>query len=118
MAQTVKNLQAIWETEVLSLDWEDPLEKEMATHSKILAWRLPWTEEPGGLQSMGYKELDMTGGLIHFSMLSKWFPRYTILILTVDHFKHESRLIRVMFLDMLAFQQLSSFSWLNHSFSD
>ena len=39
---------------------EDPLEKEMATHSSILAWRIPWTEEPGGLQSMGHKELDMT----------------------------------------------------------
>ena len=42
-----------WETWVLSLGWEDPLEKEMATHSSILAWRIPWTEEPGRLQSMG-----------------------------------------------------------------
>ena len=50
MPQTVKNLQ---ETEVQSLGWEDPLEKEMATHVSILAWRIPWTEEPGGLQSMG-----------------------------------------------------------------
>ena len=41
------------ETRVLSLGWEDPLEKEMATHSSILAWEIPWTEEPGGLQSMG-----------------------------------------------------------------
>ena len=45
------------ETQVQSLDWEDPLEKEMATHSSILAWRIPWTEEPGELQSMGCKEL-------------------------------------------------------------
>ena len=44
----------------LILGWEDPLEKEMATHSSILAWRIPWTEEPGGLQSMGSKESDMT----------------------------------------------------------
>ena len=44
---------AIQETWVRSLGWEDPLEKEMATHSSILAWRIPWTEEPGGLQSMG-----------------------------------------------------------------
>ena len=53
MAQTVRNLPAIWETWVQSLGWEDPLEEGMATHSGILAWRIPWTEEPGGLQSMG-----------------------------------------------------------------
>ena len=45
MAQTVKNLPAMWETWVLSLGWEDPLEKEMATHSNILAWKIPWTED-------------------------------------------------------------------------
>ena len=49
----VKNLPAMQETWVQSLGQEDPLEKEMATHSSILAWRNPWTEEPGGLQSMG-----------------------------------------------------------------
>ena len=49
----VKSLPAIWETGVQYLGWEDPLEKEMATHSSILTWRIPWTEEPGGLQSMG-----------------------------------------------------------------
>ena len=49
MAQTVKNPSAMQETWVRSLDWEDPLEKEMATHSSILAWRIPWTEEPGEL---------------------------------------------------------------------
>ena len=52
MAQLVKSLPAMWETQVLSLGGEDPLEKEMTTHSSILAWRIPWTE-PGGLQSMG-----------------------------------------------------------------
>ena len=52
MAQMVKCLPATWETQVRSLGWEDPLEKEMATHSSILAWRLPWTEEPRRLQSM------------------------------------------------------------------
>ena len=50
MAQTVKNLSAMQETWVSSLGWEDPLEKGMATHSGILAWRTPWIEEPGGLQ--------------------------------------------------------------------
>ena len=53
VAQMEKSLPAVWETWVRSLGWEDPLEKEMATHSSILAWRMPWTEEPGGLQSMG-----------------------------------------------------------------
>ena len=49
----VKNLPAMLETWVQSLGWEDPLEESMATHSSILAWRIPWIEEPGGLQSMG-----------------------------------------------------------------
>ena len=53
MAQTVNDLPAMEETQVQSLGREDPLEKEMATRSRILAWRVSWTEEPGGLQSMG-----------------------------------------------------------------
>ena len=53
MAQSVKNPPAMWEARVRPLGWEDPLEEGMATHSSVLAWRLPWTEEPGGLQSMG-----------------------------------------------------------------
>jgi len=53
MTQILKNLPAMQETQVQSLSWEDPLEKEMAIHSSILAWRIPQTEEPGGLQFMG-----------------------------------------------------------------
>ena len=53
MAQMVRNPPAMQETWVQSLVWEDPLEEKMATHSSILAWRIPWTEEPGKLQSMG-----------------------------------------------------------------
>ena len=53
MAQRIKHLPAIQETQVQSLGWEDPLEKEMATHPSTLAWRIPWTEEPGRLQSTG-----------------------------------------------------------------
>ena len=53
MAQMVKNLPAMQEIWVWSLYWEDPLKKGMATHSSILAWRIPWTGEPGGLQSIG-----------------------------------------------------------------
>ena len=53
VAQSVKNLPAVQETQNQSLGWEDPLKKEMATQSNILAWKISWTEEPGGLQSMG-----------------------------------------------------------------
>ena len=58
LAQLVKNLPAMWETWVQSLDWEDPLEVEMVTHSSILAWRISWTEVPGGLQSMGSQRVE------------------------------------------------------------
>ena len=60
VAQSVKNLPAVRETRVRFLSQGDPLEKEMATTSGILAWRIPWTEEPGGLQSMGLQESDTT----------------------------------------------------------
>ena len=56
----VINLPAMWETWVQSLGQEDPLEQGMATHSSIPAWRIPWTEKPGGLQSMGLQELDVS----------------------------------------------------------
>ena len=59
VAQTVKNLPTVQETWVLPLCWEEALQEGMATHSSVLAWRIPWTEEPGGLQSMGRKESDM-----------------------------------------------------------
>ena len=65
VAQQVMNLPAMQETWVQSLGWEDPLEKEMATHFSILAWRILWTEEPGRLQSMGWQESDMTWRLNH-----------------------------------------------------
>ena len=57
MAQTVKPLPTMQETQFRSLGWEDPLEKEMATHSSILAWRISWMEEPGGLQSIGLQRV-------------------------------------------------------------
>ena len=53
VAQTVKGLPAMWEIQVQSLGWDDPLEEDMVTHSSILTWKIPWTEEPGGPQSMG-----------------------------------------------------------------
>ena len=57
VVQRVKNAPAMQETQVQSLGWEDPLEKEMATHSSILAWEIPRTEEPGGLQSIGLQRV-------------------------------------------------------------
>ena len=70
MVQRLKRLPAMWETWVRSLGQEDPLEKEMATHSSILAWRIPWTEELGRLQSTGCKESDTTERL-HFHFHDK-----------------------------------------------
>ena len=69
VVQRLKCLPAMWDTWVRSLGREDHLEKEMATHSSILVWRIPWTEELGGLQPMGLKELDTTERL-HFHFLS------------------------------------------------
>ena len=65
VAQMVKNLPAVQETRVRSLGWKDALEKGMATESNILAWRIPWTEEPGGLQPMGSQESDTNDQLTH-----------------------------------------------------
>ena len=59
-ASMIKNLSTTLEMQIQSLSQEDPLEKEMATHSSIVAWRIPWTEEPGGLQSIRWQELGMT----------------------------------------------------------
>ena len=66
-AQTVKNPPAMWETWVRYLSWEDPLEKEMVTHSSILAWRITWTEEPGRLQSMGSQRVGHDWATCHFT---------------------------------------------------
>ena len=66
MAQKVNSQPAMWETQIGSLGREDCLEKEMVTHSSILAWKIPWTEESGGLQSMGPKELDTTEHLTKY----------------------------------------------------
>ena len=69
MAQMVKRLSPVQETRVRSLVWEDLLEKEMATHSSTLAWKIPWTEEPDGLQSMGSQRSDT---LSDFTSLRYW----------------------------------------------
>ena len=79
----VKNLPAMQETWVQPLGQEDPLEKGMATHSSVLAWRIPWIEEPGRLQSMGHKELDTTKQLtlsLSFTLFIFTFFHYIYLI--------------------------------------
>ena len=70
MAQTVKRLSAVQETQVQFLVWEDPLEKEMAAHSSILAWKIPWTQRLVGYSPWGHKESDMTERL-HFTSLNE-----------------------------------------------
>ena len=71
MAQMVKRLPTIWEAWVLSLVWEDPLEKEMAIQFRILAWEIPWTEEPGRLQFMGSQRRTGKPGMLHFMGLQR-----------------------------------------------
>ena len=79
VTQLVKNPPAVWETWVRSLGWESPLEESMAIHSSILAWRILWTEEPGGLSPWGLKEPDMTERLLRStSEVSKNQARYQL----------------------------------------
>ena len=82
--QMVKNLPALWETQVQSLGREDPREKGMATHSSILAWRIPWTEEPGGLQSMELQSVGHDWASTTFTSTwgtscpaERWIPNHT-----------------------------------------
>ena len=78
MGQLVKSLPIMWETRVQSLGREDPLEKEMATHSSTLAWKIPCTKEPGRVQYMGVKQSDMTERLtLSFSFVVKNHGQYS-----------------------------------------
>ena len=74
MAQMVKCLPTMWETWVQSLGWENLLEKEMATHSSILAWKIPWTDKPGRLQSMGSQKVRCDCDFIFFQDIASGFP--------------------------------------------
>ena len=84
MAWRLKCLPGMWETLVWSLSWEDPLEKEMATHSSTLAWRIPWKEEPGRLQSIGLQRVGHNWATSLSFFLSLWNDRYT----TISTFEH------------------------------
>ena len=78
VAQMVKNLPAVWETWIQSLGLEDPLEKEMATHSSTLAWKIPWAEEPGRLQFMGLQRVGHDWAtLLYFTVLEKETATHT-----------------------------------------
>ena len=81
MAQTIMNMPAAQQTWVQSLGQEDPLEKGMATHSSIIAWRIPWTEEPGGLQSIGSQRVRQDKATNRLIVQTRWkeVPRYTFL---------------------------------------
>ena len=77
VAQLVKNVPAMWENWVQSLGWEDPLEEGMATHSSILAWRIPWTEEPVRIQSTGSQsQMPLNVYLLRFQLLNLPSPCY------------------------------------------
>ena len=81
--QMVKRLPAVQETQVPSRGWEDPLEKEMATHSRTLAWKIPWTEEPGRLQSMGLQRVRHDGATsLHIHEGS--FPQISLYFINRD----------------------------------
>ena len=90
LAQTVKNPPAMWETWVQSLGWEDPLEEGMATQSSILAWRIPQTEEPGGLQSLGSQRYFPGKMPSHAS--SRWPPRLYIVAGNDYHYSTDKQL--------------------------
>ena len=91
VAQTVKNLPAMQETRVQSLGWEDPLEKGMAIHSSILAWRIPWTEEPGGPQSVGSWESDTTERLTLPLLLLIYLVRQVFPFSTCGHWESDAK---------------------------
>ena len=95
LAQLVKNLPAMQETWVWLLDQEDPLEKEMATHSSILAWRRPWTEEPGRLQPMGHNSWKPLSDFhtvdlqccVSFRCTAKWIYHYPLISSVIYHYR-------------------------------
>jgi len=95
VAQTVKRLPAMWKTSVQSLGWEDPLEIEIATHCNTLAWKIPWTEEPGRLQSMGSQRVDKTERFQFLSLFLMLFGFYLTSISVIFFFQKVINVIDV-----------------------
>ena len=115
MAQRLKRLPEMQETRVPTLGWEDPLEKEMATHSSILAWRIPWTEEPGGLQSTGLQRVGHDWATSrHFNLLESqcyYFQSTVLLTLFLSFtFCFANFFISVLFKYIFVLPLLFSFS--------
>ena len=91
-AQLIKNPPAMWETWVLSLGWEDPLEKGKATHSSILAWKIPWMEEPGRLQSLGSQRVGhdwVTSLYFTHSSIPTWRIPWTVQSIGLQRVRHD-----------------------------
>ena len=109
VAQTVKNLPAMQETSVRSLDWEDPPEKEMATHSSILAWRIPWTEKPDRLQSMGLQRV----GHNWVTFTQRWS-----LSITIKTCWRHSRVHCMLLVCFTLFEHHTVCVYKNHGFDD
>ena len=117
VAQRLKHLPAMWETWVRSLSQEDPLEKEIATHSSIRAWRIPWMEEPGGLQSMGSQRVghDWVTSL-HFHFLCQRSAAFIYMDLFLSSLFCSINylcifLVILSYLDHCSFMQLHSKTW-------
>ena len=105
VVHSVKNLPAVQETQVQSLGQEDPLEKAMETHSSFFAWKIPWTEEPDGLQAMGLQESDMTQQLNHHHI------GYIKENIFIYHSMDNLFISLVYRLKIYSMQSLSSYQW-------
>ena len=112
MAQTVKHLSTMRETRVRSLGWKDPLEKEMAIHSRTIAWKIPWTEEPGRLQPMGSQRVghDWATSLhLEKSTIQFWFCSHILCLAFISHWsvrnwrRHISQILGYLFCNTLFF---------------
>ena len=111
IAQLVKNPPAMQETPVLFLGWEDPLEKGYATHSSILAWRIPWTEEPGRLQSQGHKESDTTEWLsLSLTIFSQILVSWELLKSWGKHHHQEGEIPIIKFGNLYFFVKILAIS--------
>ena len=93
VGQTVKCLPTMWETRVLSLGWEDPLEKEMAAHSCTLAWKIPWTEKPGRLQSMGSQRVGHNWAISLSLSMANYVEHLFMCLLTICMYSLEIYLL-------------------------
>ena len=114
VAQSIKNLPAVQETWIGSLGREDSLEKEMATHSSILAWKIPWTEEPGGLQSMGSQESNMIQQLNHTPSMNMDYLFIQFFLISIIRVAHQASLSITNYWSLLKLMSIESVMPSNH----